>query len=129
MGDSRSEILSKMIGLLYPYIIMFGFYIIINGHNTPGGGFQGGAVLAAVFISKYLVLPIHDMRLESLQLVEKLFYILIILIPTLFLMTGLNAVYPALNVYYLVIMNSLIGVKVCCGLSIVFFRFVFYESE
>lgn len=35
--------------LLYGPIIIFGFYIIMHGHITPGGGFQGGAVVASAF--------------------------------------------------------------------------------
>ncbi|MCK4492076.1 MAG: hypothetical protein KAU03_05595 [Candidatus Altiarchaeales archaeon] len=36
--------------------IMFGLYVIIHGHLTPGGGFQGGAIIAtisALFIIAY----------------------------------------------------------------------------
>lgn len=32
--------------LLVPFIFIFGFYIVVHGHLTPGGGFQGGAVIA-----------------------------------------------------------------------------------
>lgn len=32
--------------LLAPFIFIFGFYIVAHGHLTPGGGFQGGAVIA-----------------------------------------------------------------------------------
>ncbi|MCL1875990.1 MAG: sodium:proton antiporter [Synergistaceae bacterium] len=28
------------------FMILFGSLVIMNGHNTPGGGFQGGAVVA-----------------------------------------------------------------------------------
>lgn len=28
------------------FIFIFGFYIILNGHLTPGGGFAGGSILA-----------------------------------------------------------------------------------
>jgi len=33
--------------LLSPFIMLFGFYVIAHGHYSPGGGFQGGALLAA----------------------------------------------------------------------------------
>lgn len=33
--------------LLSPYIMLFGLYVIFHGHYSPGGGFQGGALLAA----------------------------------------------------------------------------------
>lgn len=33
--------------LLSPYIMLFGLYVIFHGHYSPGGGFQGGALLAS----------------------------------------------------------------------------------
>lgn len=33
--------------ILAPLILVFGSYIILHGHLTPGGGFQGGAVFAS----------------------------------------------------------------------------------
>jgi energy-converting hydrogenase B subunit I len=31
---------------LYPFVMIYGLYIVAHGHLTPGGGFQGGAVMA-----------------------------------------------------------------------------------
>jgi multicomponent Na+:H+ antiporter subunit B len=39
---------------LFPLILLFGAYIFIHGHLTPGGGFQGGAIVASAFILVYL---------------------------------------------------------------------------
>ena len=36
--------------ILVPVIILFGIYIILNGHLSPGGGFSGGAVIGAGLI-------------------------------------------------------------------------------
>jgi len=33
--------------LLYILIITFGIYLVVHGHLSPGGGFQGGAVMAS----------------------------------------------------------------------------------
>ena len=33
--------------LVSPYIMLFGLYVIAHRHYSPGGGFQGGALLAA----------------------------------------------------------------------------------
>jgi len=35
---------------LFPAIMIFGVYIILNGHISPGGGFSGGAVMGAGLI-------------------------------------------------------------------------------
>jgi multisubunit Na+/H+ antiporter MnhB subunit len=32
------------------FIFLFGIYIVIYGHLTPGGGFPGGVILAATFV-------------------------------------------------------------------------------
>jgi len=39
---------------LFPFILLFGAYIFIHGHLTPGGGFQGGAIIASAFLLMYL---------------------------------------------------------------------------
>lgn len=33
--------------ILLPISLIFGAYVIMHGHLTPGGGFQGGAVAAS----------------------------------------------------------------------------------
>jgi len=30
-----------------PFILLFALYVITHGHYSPGGGFQGGAIIAA----------------------------------------------------------------------------------
>ncbi|RLF49335.1 MAG: sodium:proton antiporter [Thermoplasmata archaeon] len=44
---AMSKIVRTVSNLLYFFILIFGFYIVMHGHLTPGGGFQGGAVLAS----------------------------------------------------------------------------------
>jgi multicomponent Na+:H+ antiporter subunit B len=127
--NNHSNLLSKTLTIIYPFILIFGFYIILNGHLSPGGGFQGGAILASVYISKYLVSPVYDYQLQPFKLVEKLMLVIIILLPILFLMLGTYQYLPSLKVPFLIIMNSLIAVKVTCGIAIIFFRFVFFETR
>lgn len=43
-------ILQKCACVLVPFIFIFGIYIILNGHLSPGGGFSGGAVLGSGLI-------------------------------------------------------------------------------
>ncbi|HSV93512.1 MAG TPA: MnhB domain-containing protein [Desulfobacterales bacterium] len=44
---NRTEILDVVSRKLSPFIMMFGCYLIVHGHISPGGGFQGGVVLAS----------------------------------------------------------------------------------
>ncbi len=45
-----NAILQLITRILTPIIFLFGFYIIMNGHLSPGGGFSGGAVIGAGLI-------------------------------------------------------------------------------
>lgn len=49
-------ILQGIAMILVPVILIFGFYVILNGHLSPGGGFSGGAVIGAgliLFVSAF----------------------------------------------------------------------------
>lgn len=129
MMNEHSTLLTKTLGFVFPFILIFGVYMISNGHVSPGGGFQGGAVMASVFICKYLIDPIKDINLYRVQWVEKLALFFIVLLAIGFLATGINAYFTFLTPYYLIVMNILIGLKVACGMTIIFYRFVYYESR
>jgi len=43
----RTEILNVIAGKLAPIVLLFGAYVMLYGHVSPGGGFQGGVVLAS----------------------------------------------------------------------------------
>lgn len=36
--------------LLFPVIMLFGLYVMIYGHLSPGGGFQGGVIIASAVL-------------------------------------------------------------------------------
>jgi multicomponent Na+:H+ antiporter subunit B len=44
------RLLKVMVKLLLPFIQVYGIFIILHGHITPGGGFSGGAILGASLI-------------------------------------------------------------------------------
>ncbi|MDF1614416.1 hydrogen gas-evolving membrane-bound hydrogenase subunit E [Desulfurivibrio dismutans] len=51
-----SPVVSFVVRLLAPFIALFAAYVILKGHLSPGGGFQGGMILGALFIALTLVL-------------------------------------------------------------------------
>lgn len=40
-------ILKTVVNIMFPFVIIFGIYVVMNGHLSPGGGFSGGAIIGA----------------------------------------------------------------------------------
>jgi multicomponent Na+:H+ antiporter subunit B len=70
--QKASEILETGGGVLFPLIILFGVYIFIHGHLTPGGGFQGGVVIATGFLLLLLSGTVDRFNHTLMSLVESL---------------------------------------------------------
>ena len=49
-----SLILRKAARYLFPVIMLFSIYLLLRGHNEPGGGFVGGLAAASAFILNQL---------------------------------------------------------------------------
>jgi multicomponent Na+:H+ antiporter subunit B len=56
-GRPAGMILRAGADLLFPLLLVVGLYIVLHGHLTPGGGFQGGVILAAAFFLPLLAQP------------------------------------------------------------------------
>jgi len=67
-----SEIVETAAELLLPIIFIFGVYVFVNGHLTPGGGFQGGAIIAAGSLLLLLALPAAALRHRLISVTESL---------------------------------------------------------
>ena len=52
----RNIIVGIAVRVMAPFIFLFGIYVIMFGHYSPGGGFQGGTILAADVILLRLAL-------------------------------------------------------------------------
>jgi multicomponent Na+:H+ antiporter subunit B len=46
----RSSILQTATRFLMPLLLLFALFLLLRGHNDPGGGFVGGLVVAASFV-------------------------------------------------------------------------------
>jgi len=49
-GTGMSVIVKTVTRWLKGPILLFGIYLVLYGHITPGGGFGGGIVIASAFI-------------------------------------------------------------------------------
>jgi multisubunit Na+/H+ antiporter MnhB subunit len=49
-GPGMSLIVKVITRLTVGFILLFGIYIVLHGHISPGGGFAGGVIVALSFI-------------------------------------------------------------------------------
>ena len=48
------HVVGHSLNLVFPLTMVYMCYIILHGHLSPGGGFQGGVLMAAVVVMLYL---------------------------------------------------------------------------
>ncbi|MBN2664741.1 MAG: hypothetical protein JXR68_13915 [Bacteroidales bacterium] len=56
--------------LLFPLILLLGAYVFIHGHLTPGGGFQGGVIIATGYLLLLVSFRKFAVKHSSLTWVE-----------------------------------------------------------
>jgi multicomponent Na+:H+ antiporter subunit B len=66
------ELLVTGTRLLLPLILLFGAYVFVHGHLTPGGGFQGGAILASGMLLVLLAHPLRQFGHRMITIVESI---------------------------------------------------------
>jgi multicomponent Na+:H+ antiporter subunit B len=117
-----SEILGTGSMFLLPILFLFGVYIFLHGHLTPGGGFQGGVVIASGMLLIMLSRVSHHLNHLVLTLLESLsgFSYVVIGVLGLVLAAGFldNSILPLgtfgrlLSAGAIPIIYSFIGLKV-----------------
>jgi multicomponent Na+:H+ antiporter subunit B len=128
-----SEIVQTGTQILVPLISIFAAYIIMNGHLTAGGGFQGGAVIASGVLLMLLAYPHYQPDLEFLGITESVAGALFVLagIAGLIVADGFldNRILPIgqfgafFSAGAIPILSALLGIKVGCELSVILDRF------
>ena len=83
--------------LMFPLLLLVGFHIILHGHLTPGGGFQGGVILAAAFFLPLLARPGTPVNHPGLSLIEGVSGAIFILIGLIALFQGGEFLQPLLG--------------------------------
>lgn len=76
----NDKILQFSAKLLVPIIMLYGIYVILNGHLSPGGGFSGGAIVGAG-----LILYVNAFGFEKAsRIMNRKNYAVISVVPLLF---------------------------------------------
>lgn len=128
-----SEIVESGHHLLMPFIATFGAYVILNGHLSAGGGFQGGAIVASgvgLFMIVRVGTPVDT---RALSVGESMAGVLFVAIGALGLVLGGGFLDPRIlpggelgrfvSGGTIPIVSALLGIKVAAELSVVLQRF------
>ena len=70
--SSSGELLTTGSRLLVPLILLLGAYVFVNGHLTPGGGFQGGAIIASASLLLLLTDPLRHFSHRLISIIESI---------------------------------------------------------
>jgi len=70
--QNASLIVKTASRILFPLIILLGAYVFVHGHLTPGGGFQGGAIIASAFLLMFMSFRTYKVNHKALSIVETL---------------------------------------------------------
>jgi multicomponent Na+:H+ antiporter subunit B len=68
MNDFRESILPAAARLVVPVQYVFSIYLLLRGHNLPGGGFIGGLVLASALVLRAMVDPARAPKFDLIAL-------------------------------------------------------------
>ncbi|MCL2392065.1 MAG: DUF4040 domain-containing protein [Oscillospiraceae bacterium] len=117
------------IRIICPAMLIFGMYLVLNGHVSAGGGFQGGIAIASFFICRYLIYNVYDVRYGKIMSFEKMTFAAIALLASLFIFLGFYVQFPQIRTAYLISMNMLIAMKVSFGFIIIFYRYIAFERR
>lgn len=129
---NRTGLMDVISRKLAPFVMLFGLYLIAYAHRSPGGGFQGGVVIASAVILLALGRDIYDVErlfpLASLHLAEALaFFMLLVLAMVGLPLGGEVFAYPgaadSANLFFtprrfLFAINLMIGLKVGGGVTL-----------
>ena len=128
-----SEIVRNGADLLLPLICIFGAYVIMNGHLSAGGGFQGGAVVASGVMLLLLAQPRTRLRHDLLSVTESLagvFYVVAGIAGLIFAAGFLDSRILPLGTFgaffsagAIPLISMLLGIKVGAELSVIIDRF------
>lgn len=60
--SGMTVIVKTIARLIASFIFLYGIYIVLHGHLTPGGGFAGGVIIAASFVLLILAFGTVEMK-------------------------------------------------------------------
>ena len=127
----KDEILEEVAKVIIPLIQVFGVYVIFHGHLSPGGGFQGGVLIAGAVAIVFLAYGMDRVskvfNAERIKVYESVGALSFLLLGTLGVVYGYNffknviynqgkpgMLYSSGTIFW---MNFAVGYKVLAGIG------------
>jgi multicomponent Na+:H+ antiporter subunit B len=122
----RTHLLEVVASKLGPVVLLFGFYVMLYGHISPGGGFQGGVIVASAIVFLALGTETQSKLTNTTVLgrIEALSFLVLIIVATsgVFFERGFfgNPIKSgsSLSVNFIILLNIIIGLKVGTSIAV-----------
>jgi len=129
---NETGILPVVTRKLAPFVLLFGLYLVTYGHQTPGGGFQGGVVIASGVILLMLgqrpEAVDRRIKLRRFTLIESLALLVFLTAGAAGALVGgsfLTVIGPTgtsgavHDAAFILVLNVVIGLKVGAGVTVI----------
>lgn len=138
--QGMTVIVKTITKFVVPLIILFGVYMILHGHLTPGGGFPGGIIIASAFILLVLAfgkeVSFRKLKLSTASVLESTGALIFLSLAVIGMIIGgwffvnfLPKGYPVkiISAGFIPLANIGIGLKVGGGIFAVFLTLVMFR--
>jgi multisubunit Na+/H+ antiporter MnhB subunit len=141
--EGMSIIVKKVTQLVAGLIFMYGIYIILHGHLTPGGGFAGGAIIAGSFILLILAFGSSTLKLRKevsgSSNTESIAILMVVILAIMSLMMSAKVFFfnflpkgepgTLLSAGVIPLYNISIGIEVAGAILTIFLALVIFKEE
>ena len=141
--EGMSTIVKKITQLVAGLIFMYGIYIILHGHLSPGGGFAGGAIIAGSFILLILAYGSSALNLKKEVVgssnTESLAILMVAIMAIMALLFGAKVFFfnflpkgtpgQLLSAGVIPLYNIFIGIEVAGAILTIFLGLVIFKEE
>jgi len=129
--------------LIAGIVFLYGIYVIIHGHLTPGGGFAGGVVMAGSFILLILAFGSDFMHLTKEESGSTLYENLAILVVVFLSLSGMlygarifflnwlpkGTAGELVSAGMLPLYNIFVGIEVASSILTIFLALIIFKEE
>jgi multicomponent Na+:H+ antiporter subunit B len=137
-------IVQKITQIMAPLVFIFGIYIVVHGHLSPGGGFAGGVIMAGAFILQILahgiLLPKLRKEEHGMEFLESAAILGFLILAGIGLLFSGSVVFfsnflnkgtlgELVSAGFIPIENIVVGAEVCAAISAIFIALVVFKDE